>query len=1086
MDGLNSPRELMEVAKAHGQTAMAITDHGVLSGHRKLQEAATELGIKPLLGLEAYISPTDRFDRRAVNKRDDNTQIYNHLIIIAQNESGRKNLNALSKRAWEEGYYYKPRIDKELLLEHKEGLIILSGCMNGLIAKAIQREDPEEAAALTEWFSNEFQDNFYMEIQPHNPPELNAAMLSLADKNGIKSVVTSDCHYAKKEDRALEEIMLILSTSPNDNKTATYESGKKISSSMLERLNHLYPDRKLSFEKIDVFLGDRLDVESGMLAQGVARQDIYYNTLEIADKVEEYEYHKNLNLLPTSSSNPAQELKNKVKAGLKKKDIDTPEYISRAQEELKVISDKNFDPYFLIVADTVDWARQQGILVGPGRGSGAGSLVNYALGITDVDPVAHNLLFMRFLNPDRADWPDIDVDFEDRRRKEVKDYLAKKYGHIASIATYTRFLGKNALKDVSRVLKVPITEVNRATKNCDPPPGSDFFEYFVTTELGKQFAKKYPDVIEYAKKLQGKIRGQGLHASGVIVSKEAIDMYAPIETAKDPRDQNGPRIPVVAMEMDDVADVGLQKLDLLGLKALSIISDAKKQIMSRHSKDIDFKALGYSDTAIYRDISSGYTQAVFQAEQNSSTKLIMNMGGVANFEELSASNALVRPGAMNTIGKEYIERKEGRKRVRYCHPDVESFTKETYGEVLYQEQVMQMMTELAGMKMSTADKVRKIIGKKKDVSEFDQFKAEFIAGASKKVDIKVAEKLWHDFEAHAGYSFNKSHSVAYSMISYQTAWLKHYYPLEFMYAVLVNEGDQNSLAKYFIECKRLGIRIRFPHVEKSQLGFAIEDAAIRMGLSNIKGLSDKTAQRFIENRPFGSYANLETFVKEKGTGVTSSQLSSLNKIGAAVYDDNEKQDIRENLYEYLKIPAFNTDGIDPRILIQVSNLSDFDESDTAIVMAMVTNVKRGPEGSGWSLIDILDETGTVSIFADEQTPIEKGNLYFLLIGSNRVELHARVDELKDKENLLVKYMRSKLSTVVDDFVYVISFNPKTTRAGKKMATVVVADSDRDMQTFPVWSNNFFKCYSHMKPGNIVQIRVGQTPDGRTFIADVIG
>ena len=406
MDGLNTPRELLEAAKDLGQTSLAITDHGTLGAHRQMLLSAKEVGMKPILGLEAYISPTDRFDRRPVKQREDNTQLYNHIVLLAKDKTGVRNLYQLSKLAWEEGYYFKPRIDREALHQHREGLIVLSGCMNGLIAKEIERGNEEEAANITKWFSNNFE-NFYMEIQPHNPASLNQAMLSLADKYGVPPLVTADCHFSKPELRSVEEAMLILSTSPKSPADVDFNKSRLISD-IFDRYDYLYPDRPISFADIDVYVSARLDIEKALRDQGITRTDVYENTVAVSDSVEPYDYHENLDLLPKpKGEDPAAILRRKVKAGLKERGFgDNPEYLSRIEEELEVIEQKNFSTYFLIVGNMVAWAKSKGIFVGPGRGSAAGSLVCYSLGITEVDPVRYGLLFFRFVNPDRADFPD--------------------------------------------------------------------------------------------------------------------------------------------------------------------------------------------------------------------------------------------------------------------------------------------------------------------------------------------------------------------------------------------------------------------------------------------------------------------------------------------------------------------------------------------------------------------------------------------------------------------------------------------------------------------------------------------------------
>jgi DNA polymerase-3 subunit alpha len=432
------------------------------------------------------------------------------------------------------------------------------------------------------------------------------------------------------------------------------------------------------------------------------------------------------------------------------------EYLARLEEELQVIKDKKFAPYFMVVRNMINWAKKEGIRVGPGRGSAAGSLLCYSLGITDVDPIEHGLLFFRFINPERNDFPDIDTDIQDSRRDEVKDYLVKQYRHVASIATFLQFKDKGVVRDISRVLHIPLTDVNKVLKTIDT------WDEYCMSKTTAWFREKYPEVEKYGEQLRGRIRGTGIHAAGVVTAKEPIFKYAPMETRTSPGTKE--RIPVVAVDMAEAERIGLIKIDALGLKTLSVLDDTIKIVKERHGVDIVPLEIDMDDKNVYDMLSAGHTKGVFQCEATPYTNLLVKMG-VKNLDELAASNALVRPGAMNTIGKDYIARKHGKQNVDYKHLKMKSFTSDTYGCILYQEQVMQACVELGGMSMTTADKVRKIIGKKKDAKEFDQFQDQFVKGASQYLGEEGAKDLWHDFEAHAGYSFNKSHAVAYSTLS---------------------------------------------------------------------------------------------------------------------------------------------------------------------------------------------------------------------------------------------------------------------------------------------------------------------------------
>lgn len=1065
----------MLAAKDMGQDAIAVTDHGTLGAHRDLQKAAKSHGLKPILGVEAYISETDRFDKRSKVSRNDDTQLYNHIILLSKNQDGLKNLQKLSEVAWTEGFYSKPRIDLDALDEYGDGLIVLSGCLNGLICKAIERGNEERATDLVRWFKNRFDKDFYIEVQPHNPLEVNMKLLEYADKFDIKPVTTSDCHFAREDQRALEEALLILSTKPNINPNSSYESGK-VFKDIMERLNHLYPDRKMSFEGMDLFVQGRADVTSSYEKNGITRRDIYENTLEITDKIGDYEYYEGLSLLPKPKKDPHKQLSDICFNALKDMGLDSGDqtYIDRLNEELQVIKDKDFSSYFLVVSDMINWAKTNDIMVGPGRGSAAGSLVCYLLGITTVDPIKYDLLFFRFINPERNDFPDIDTDFMDRRRNEVKEYLRKKFKNVASISTYQFFKDKGVIRDAARVFRVPLGEVNKALK------GIETFEDYESNPNAEWFREKYPEVTEYASRLRGRIRAAGVHAAGVVVANESISKYAPIETRSE---NGGERVPVIAYDMESAADIGLIKLDVLGLKTLSVIDDTIKMIEERYNKKIDLSAIPLDDHLVYQDLSQGYTKGVFQAEATPYTNLLIKMG-VDSFEDLVASNALVRPGAMNTVGAEYVARKNGQKMIEYVHPIMQPFTQRTYGVIIYQEQVMQACVHLGGMSWSEADKVRKIIGKKKDAKEFDVFKDKFISGATKHISSEAAEHLWHDFEAHAGYSFNRSHAVAYSMLGYWTAWLKHYYPLEFVFALLKNEGDKDARTEYLLEAKRLGIKILLPHVNESELDFSIQGNSIRFGLANIKYVSDKIGKRIIDLRPYENFEHLKKVSATKGSGINSKAVQVLSLIGAAAFDDNPRTgNESESYYEYLNIPKFDVKGITPYVKSQINPLEDFLEEGCFVLFAMVKSIKKG---QGWSRVELVDDTGSVGIFHTENTQIETGNMYFFLVGDNRIHRYVTIDDVvNDKgDDYFIHYLNSQELGVPEGKKYVVDFTHYKTKQNKMMAHIILCDENKELMRVLVFPKMYSTALGKMKAGSFCKPILGKMEDGTIYVKDM--
>jgi DNA polymerase-3 subunit alpha len=535
--------------------------------------------------------------------------------------------------------------------------------------------------------------------------------------------------------------------------------------------------------------------------------------------------------------------------------------------------------------------------------------------------------------------------------------------------------------------------------------------------------------------------------------------------------------------MDTVADIGLIKLDALGLKTLSVISDTLGSIKKRSGKEINLSELSMDDPKVYQMLSEGYTKGVFQAEATPYTNLLMKMG-VDKFEDLVASNALVRPGAMNTVGASYIDRKNGREAVDYSHVLMKDFTENTYGVIIYQEQVMQACVYLGGMSWSEADKVRKIIGKKKDAKEFDQFKDKFISGASEHISEKKAAQLWHDFEAHAGYSFNRSHAVAYSMLSYYTAWLKTYYPLEFMFSILKNENDKDARTEYLIEAKRLGLRIMLPHVNESDIYFSLKDEGIIFGLAEVKFISDNIANKLIAQRPFKDYADLISKASKKGSGINSRAIDALNAIGAAAFDDNPRSgNEKDNYYEYLGIPTFNLEGIPPRIKAQARPIEDFDDLGSFVMFGMVKNIKRG---TGWARVELVDETGTIGLFHHEDTQIEPNQMYFILVGDNRIARYINVKDIDPNgSDLFVDYLYRKEYDLEEDEYMVINFTPFKTKAGKMMSHIVFANKDKELIRAIAFPTMYKMTLAKLREGMKCKVVLSKLDDGTLNIKEII-
>jgi DNA polymerase III subunit alpha len=1074
MDGVATPEEYVNRAVELGMPALAITDHGSLSGHRELHRIAKAKGIKPILGVEGYMT-RDMNDKRAKAERTDPLDLnYHHIVLLAKNQAGLENLNKINEIAWTEGFFSKPRFDFDVLKKYKEGLIVTSGCLSGWIAKAVELGELATAKRHMQWFKDEFGDDYYIEVMPHNSPEINKGIIELADAMNIKIVVTPDCHHSDASQKEIQELMLILNTHAKLEKDATYEKSKK-KETFMDRLDYLYgADRMMSFNKFDIHLLSYEEMKAAMAKQGIDREDMFTSTIEIANKVEDYDIKEGLNLLPVQYPKPGVELKKLAMEGLKERGLEAKqEYLDRLDEELTIINDKNFAPYFLVVRNMLNWAKKEDIMVGPGRGSSAGSLLCYTLGITDIDPLKHGLLFFRFINPERNDFPDIDTDIQDSRRDEVKDYLVRQYRHVASIATFLQFKDKGVVRDVARALNIPLPDVNKVLKTVDT------WDDYCYSKNSAWFREKYPEVELYGDQLRGRIRGTGIHAAGVVTSKDPIFKYAPLET----RSVTGSdtRIPVVAVDMEEAEKIGLIKIDALGLKTLSVLKDTLDMIQERDKKKINLLEIDMDDKNVYQMLSDGYTKGVFQCEAAPYTNLLIKMG-VKNLSELAASNALVRPGAMNTIGKDYIARKHGRQNIDYTHSILKEFTEDTYGCILYQEQVMQTCVHLGGMSMSEADKVRKIIGKKKDAKDFDEFKDRFIKGASAYIAPNQALDLWHDFEAHAGYSFNKSHAVAYSTLSYWTAWLKYHYPLEFMFALLKNEKDKDTRTEYLIEAKRMGIPVKLPHINDSDKDFKIEGKGIRFGLSAIKFISDTIAERYIQARPFKTFKEVEEFTFTKGNGVNTRALNAMRSVGALTFPDHpaNPNEVKENLYEYLNLPEFNT-SIPQHYYAYLNDVEEYEEKGAFILMGMVKSIKRS---KGWSRVELLDKTGSVGIFDDENTAIEAGRTYIVLVNDNRIVSAVPADEVKESKDALVKFLNYKMLPFKEGEHFVVSFKSRITKTGKKMASLTLADSGRELHAITVFPTAFAKAYMSIEPGNVYSFKFGKTKDGTVIMEDV--
>ena len=858
LDGVSNIDHLIQKVKELGMPAIAITDHGNLFGAIEFYEKATNNGVKPIIGMEAYQAPDD-MTKKTSAKGD---KKYFHLTLLAADDEGLRNLYKVSSIGYLEGFYYKPRIDKEVLSRHARGLIALSGCPQGEIAQNILADNMEGAKkALDEFIQIFGKENFYLELQQVGIPEnekINRGIMELARYSGLKVVATNDVHYVEPEDAILQDILLSIGQKKKLDEEGFSITTKEIYLKSPEEMWSLFSEVPQALE----------------------------STLEIAERVG-YNIVLDPNNLKLPKIQSDRTLRELAYDGLKKKmGGEIPQkYLERLEHELSIIERLRFEGYFLIISDIVRFARQSGIPVGPGRGSAAGSLVLYAIGVTDIDPLKYNLLFERFLNPERISPPDVDIDIADLRRGEVIDYIRDKYGEdsVAQIITFNRLKPKAAIKDVARVMDIPFQEVNRLTKQIPGSisgknPEEDFKEIMDIPEI-KEALEENPrlrEVFQYARRLTNKPKTTSIHAAGVVVTPGGITNYVPLYRTKDDNI-------TTQFDKDILEKLGILKIDLLGLTALSIIEKAVELIRKRRNPDFDINSIPLDDRKTYEFLWKGNLIGVFQLEASRGMRdLVMKMRP-DRFEDLIALLALYRPGALQFAG-DYIERKSGRKPVEYVFDDLEPILKETYGTIIYQEQVMQIANRLAGFTMGEADVLRKAIGKKK-ADLMEKMKSRFIEGAVERgYDRKKVEKLWDDIEDFAQYSFNKSHSAGYARITYQTAYLKANYTVEFYTALLSVEMLKSNkfyekAGSIIFEARNMGIKVLPPDINESDFEFTIVgDDTIRYGLGGIKNLGHRVIEDILSARRLGKFNSVEDLVAR--TGLNKKALEALTKSGA--------------------------------------------------------------------------------------------------------------------------------------------------------------------------------------------------------------
>lgn len=886
LDGLTKVPALIDKVKDSGMEAVAMTDHGTLSGLIEFYKTAHEGGVKPILGMEAYVASRNYTDKDPVKDKN-----YFHLILLAMNNVGYQNLMRLSTIANLEGFYYKPRIDHALLEKYNEGLIVLSGCIGGEVADALRQGQTAGAKKIAEWYKSVFGDRYYLEVQDHGHAdhpsawgeqvEVTGKTLELGKELDIPCVLTCDAHYLNLEDQEAHEILLCVQTG-----------------------SFLADEQRMSLKDFHLNVTEPKDV---IKRWGTDHPELITNTAKIAARCEvSIELGKILipkfpvpkgqtekSLLHTlvyqglafRYGGISEKAARKLSIEAAKKKL-SKAVLDRSKYELDTIDHMKFNGYFLIISDFINWGKDQGIVFGPGRGSAAGSIIAYSLNITELDPLKYDLLFERFLNPDRISMPDIDIDIQDTRRDEVIQYCVEKYGEdrVANIVTFGRMAARNAVRDVARVLQVPYIEADRMSKMIPPPVQGRHIPLADSLKANADLKREYNDneqskrVFDLAVQVEGTIRSHGVHAAGVVIAPADIVTYVPLERA-----QKG----VIATQysMGPIEDLGLLKMDFLGLSNLTIIKNTLRIINKVEGRDIDIEKVPLDDTKTFELFQKGDTTGVFQFESSGMKRYLKELKPTV-FEDIIAMGALYRPGPLTAgLTDRFIARKNGREAVTFDHELMQPALKDTYGVMVYQEQFMQIARDMCGFSGGESDTLRKAVGKKKRAL-MAEMKDKIIQGAVENgVAQKIANQFWTDLEGFADYAFNKSHAACYGFISYQTAYLKAHYPAAFMAALMTSDFDNTDrLTIEITECKHMGVDVLPPDINESFVEFAVVpgENKIRFGLAAIKNVGTAAVEEILRARDdYGPFESLESFFSQVSTRIVNRKtLESLIKAGA--------------------------------------------------------------------------------------------------------------------------------------------------------------------------------------------------------------
>ncbi|MEE6186057.1 DNA polymerase III subunit alpha [Niabella digestorum] len=1101
LDGAASISNLYKKAIADGMPALAISDHGNMFGvFQFVAEAYKNLDdngkpkVKPVVGCEFYLVE-NRHEK--IFTKDKKDKRY-HQIFLAKNEQGYKSLTKLTSLGFIEGLYGKyPRIDKELILQYHEGLIATTCCLGASVPQAILRKGEEEAEKEFKWWLDLFGEDYYVELQRHDIPDqekVNQVLLKFAAKYNVPVIASNDAHYVDREDFNAHDILLCINTGEKQS-TPAYRGDFSDEEVNMKNMRFAFANDQFYFkttqEMTELFhdIPEAID-NTNAIVDKVELLDLKRNILLPNFPVpDEFKIHKqdektDKGVVSADSLNQWEYLKHLTYEGAQKRYGSlTPEVKERIDFELFTIKTMGFAGYFLIVSDFIKAGREQGVFIGPGRGSAAGSVVAYCIGITNIDPIKYNLLFERFLNPDRKSMPDIDTDFDDEGRQKVIDYVVQKYGknQVAQIITYGTMAAKMSIKDVARVMDLPLPESNALAKLVPEKPGISLKRVLhapLTSKDGeKSLSEKEglgSDDLENVKKLreiynsdtlqgrvlheaeilEGSVRNTGIHAAGIIIAPKDLTELMPVSTAKDSD------LWVTQIEGSVIEEAGVIKMDFLGLKTLTIIKDALEMIKLNHGVDINIDAIPLDDEKTYKLYQRGETNGTFQFESAGMQKYLRELKP-DRFDDLIAMNALYRPGPMAYIPN-YIDRKHGREEVVYDLPEMEEYLKETYGITVYQEQVMLLSQKLAGFSKGDADVLRKAMGKKQK-AVLDKMKKQFIDGAVKNGHpIDVLEKIWSDWEAFAQYAFNKSHSTCYAFVAYQTAYLKAHYPSEYMAAVLNHAGSLEKITFFMEECKRMGLKVLGPDINESRKGFTVnKKGEIRFGLGGLKGVGEAAVESIIEERQKGPYTSIFDLVKRVNLRtVNKKTMESLAYAGAF---DCFKEVHRAQYF--FTPPNDNTNGLEKIIKYgQVCQTQAQTQTNTLfgdLGTSMEIEPPKIPDCSPWPLVVQLGKEKEVTGVFISGHPLDDYRFEMEYYGITPI---AHVNEYKLKEPEEIKSSKVfRVMGLVSDAQHRIS------KTGSKFGSFVIEDYSGKLELM-LFSEDYIKFAQLLQPDNIVFIQ----------------